>query len=406
MWVAAPEVISLLAALALMMFSSFARAQTADPEQQAVEPEQGSYYGRRHDPDCGAGTSTAEYRLKIAQLRMPDDSLPEPRWVGPYRELRLRAAHGDETIVVVPFDENGDVTEDAAKQIADVFCGTRSHCSTSVDARLIRLLYVIAHHFDAREIVVVSGIRFPEEDGRTSNHHQGRAVDIIVPRVPNEEVAAYARELGHVGVGYYPISGFTHLDVRDRSFFWRDPSGPGQPICTQAILPDVAREVDELYNASFEDPRTWAPVEMPPEPEDPGAKPERRADRLDDIDDEAAIAAVFDAELRTDLRQASNEMNAWRERRAAAERRREERRQREAEQQAEAAQAVPESTPPVAASSDSSVGNAAEGSASTPAPASAEASPTPEPRTPNPAQLSSNTTSPPTTVATALPGTS
>ena len=388
MWVSAPEVISLLAALALMMFSSFARAQTADPEQQAVEPEQGSYYGRRHDPDCGTGTSTAEYRLKIAQLRMPDDTVPAPRWVGPYRELRLRAAHGDETIVVVPFDENGDVTEDAARQIADVFCGTRSHCEVGIDGRLIRLLYVIAYHFDAREIVVVSGIRFPEEDGRTSNHHLGRAVDLIVPRVPNEEVAAYARELGHAGVGYYPISGFTHLDVRDRSFFWSDPSGPGQPICTQAILPDVAREVDELYDASFEDPRTWAPVEMPPEPEDPGAKPERRADRLDDIDDEAAIAAVFDADLRTDLRQASNEMNAYRERRAAAERRREERRQREAEQQAETA-AVP-----VAASPDVA--------------ASPADSPNPEPRIPNPApaQASSNTTSPPTTVATALPGTS
>jgi hypothetical protein len=37
-----------------------------------------------------------------------------------------------------------------------------------------------------------------------------------------------------VGVGYYPRSGFVHLDRRDRSFYWIDNSGPGQRSRTRS----------------------------------------------------------------------------------------------------------------------------------------------------------------------------
>lgn len=380
MWSSIRLLYLVVAALALILLLDLpAQAQEADEVgSHAVEPAERSYYGRRRDPECRMGTASPEYLLKMAKLRTPDESLPEPRWVGPYRELRLRALHGGRSVTVVPFDEGGEVTVEAAEQIRSIFCGSHRRCEASVDPRLIRLLYVIAFHFEAREIVVVSGIRLPEEDSRTSNHHVGRAVDLIVPGVPNEEVASYAREFGRVGVGYYPVSGFVHLDVRDRSFFWRDPSGPGEENCTQAILPEVAREVDELYDARFEDPRTWAPVPLPPDPEDPEARPERRADRLDEIDDEAAMASIFDASLREELRAAEREVSAAATRRAAAARRRAERAEREATARAE------------------SSGEAAVTVETTEDPGAAIAPP----------QDDSNTTSPPTTVATALPGTS
>ncbi|MBI5489957.1 MAG: DUF882 domain-containing protein [Deltaproteobacteria bacterium] len=371
-----------------LFWAQFARGTEAgDPEQQAAEPSEGSYYGRRSERECREGESTAEYRLKVATLRMVDETVPEPQWVGGFRELRLRAAHGGETITVVPFDETGELTTDAAAQITDVFCGTRSACDVAVDPRLVRVLYVLALHFEAREIVIVSGIRLPEEDGRTSNHHLGRAADIIVPGVPNEEVASYAREFGRVGVGVYPISGFTHVDVRERSFFWTDSSGPGEPICTQAILPDVAREVDELYDAAFEDPRTFSPVPMPPEPEDPGARPEGEDDRLDDIDDEAMVGSIFDEELESDLRVALREAGRGRNRRGSPEPR---------------AEGRPSRSPAATPRAPSPAGTTAV------APDGAQ---TPDEATPagdatDSDQASSNTTSPPTTVATALPGTS
>jgi len=384
MWSSLRLPVLLIAAIGsiLLLDLPAAAQEVEDVGTQAAEPVERGYYGRRHDRECPMGHASPEYLLRMAKLRIPDETLPEPRWVGPYRELRLRTLHGGKSVTVVPFDEQGEVTGEAAEQIRSVFCGSHRRCEASVEPRLIRLLYVLAFHFGAREIVVVSGIRLPEEDQRTSNHHVGRAVDIIVPGVPNEEVAAYAREFGRVGVGYYPVSGFVHLDVRDRSFFWRDPSGPGEDNCTQAILPEVAREVDELYDARFEDPRTWAPVPLPPDPADPGARRERRADRLDEIDDEAAVASIFDVLLRDDLRAAEREVSAADRRAAAVRRRAEERR----------AAAPAETQAPAAA-----------GRTQGPEEEAAEEAPPP---VPVPAQDSSNTTSPPTTVATALPGTS
>ena len=39
-----------------------------------------------------------------------------------------------------------------------------------------------------------------------------------------------------MGVGIYPVSGFVHLDVRERSYFWSDSSGPGEENRERAIL--------------------------------------------------------------------------------------------------------------------------------------------------------------------------
>jgi uncharacterized protein YcbK (DUF882 family) len=87
-----------------------------------------------------------------------------------------------------------------------------------VDPRTLGLVYRIQLHFEAPEIRVVSGYRVPKP-GSHSNHAKGRAMDIIVPGVPDEEVARFARELGFVGVGVYPTSQFVHVDIRPRSYF-------------------------------------------------------------------------------------------------------------------------------------------------------------------------------------------
>jgi len=69
-------------------------------------------------------------------------------------------------------------------------------------------------------------------------------MDFIVPGAADAEVAAFARTLGFVGVGIYPVSGFVHVDVRDRSYFWSDASGPGRRNRERGILGDVARASD------------------------------------------------------------------------------------------------------------------------------------------------------------------
>ena len=111
-----------------------------------------------------------------------------------------------------------------------------------VEPRLLDVVYALQRHFAVGEIRFLSGYRTPKKPG--SNHGYGRALDLVVPGVTDDEVAGYARGLGFVGVGIYPVSGFIHLDVRERSYFWEDRSGPGKPNRTVGILAPFAAATD------------------------------------------------------------------------------------------------------------------------------------------------------------------
>jgi LysM repeat protein len=94
--------------------------------------------------------------------------------------------------------------------------------------RLVRLIAKVSDKFGGRPIRVVCGYR-SRSFARESRHKIGRAIDFSIPGVPNAVVRDYLLTLPKVGVGYYPNSSFVHLDVRDRSAFWVDLSGPGEP---------------------------------------------------------------------------------------------------------------------------------------------------------------------------------
>lgn len=111
-----------------------------------------------------------------------------------------------------------------------------------IDPRLLDVAYRLQQHFGAGELRFLSGYRTPKRLG--SNHGYGRAIDLVVAGATDEEVATYARTVGFVGVGIYPTSGFVHLDVRDRSYFWVDRSGPGKPNKTVGILASDAAASD------------------------------------------------------------------------------------------------------------------------------------------------------------------
>ena len=112
-----------------------------------------------------------------------------------------------------------------------------------VDPRTLSLVYRIQTHFGVPELRVVSGYRVPKP-GSHSNHGKGRAIDMVVPGVPDEEVARFARAIGFVGVGVYPTSQFVHVDIRPRSYFWVDFSGPRMKNRERGILGDLAAKSD------------------------------------------------------------------------------------------------------------------------------------------------------------------
>lgn len=112
-----------------------------------------------------------------------------------------------------------------------------------VDPRTLGIVYRIQTHFGVPEIRVVSGYRVPKPGSR-SNHGKGRAIDLVVPGVADEDVARFAREMGFVGVGVYPTSQFVHVDIRPRSYFWVDFSGPHMKNRERGILGDLAAKSD------------------------------------------------------------------------------------------------------------------------------------------------------------------
>jgi uncharacterized protein YcbK (DUF882 family) len=122
-----------------------------------------------------------------------------------------------------------------------------------IDPRELSLVYRIETHFEVPEIRVVSGYRVPRP-GSHSNHGKGRAMDLIVPGVADEEVARVAREVGFVGVGVYPTSQFVHVDVRPRSYFWVDYSGPHMRNRERGILGDLAARCDAAALARGQTP--------------------------------------------------------------------------------------------------------------------------------------------------------
>jgi len=91
--------------------------------------------------------------------------------------------------------------------------------------RLIALIGEVASHF-RKPIDVVSAYRVRAR--KTSRHRHGKAIDFRVRGVPPRVVWEYAKRFDNIGLGLYPASGFVHLDIRRRSYYWIDDAGPGQ----------------------------------------------------------------------------------------------------------------------------------------------------------------------------------
>lgn len=94
------------------------------------------------------------------------------------------------------------------------------------DPRVLSRLQEVAERWPDKRIIVVSAYRPGARVG--SRHHHAQAIDIRVEGVHRAEVAEFARALPETGVGFYPSSTFTHIDVRVRPSFWVDSSEPGQ----------------------------------------------------------------------------------------------------------------------------------------------------------------------------------
>jgi hypothetical protein len=96
-----------------------------------------------------------------------------------------------------------------------------------LDPRLVWVLGEIQSAFPNRRVVIMSGYR---PDAHTSFHKRGKALDMYVEGVNNDDLFAFCRTLRDVGCGFYPKNVFVHFDVRPfgtGKVMWVDVAEPG-----------------------------------------------------------------------------------------------------------------------------------------------------------------------------------
>jgi uncharacterized protein YcbK (DUF882 family) len=222
------------AALAIASITSLIAA--ADPVHAAGPAPKRTAHARRPPPQV-----YKQYVTRWHEPREDEDGAPVD---GRGRaKLVLVSLNTNDRVELEAASDHGGFAASDLDRAAFVLRESATGNEHPVEPRLLDVVYRIQRHFDAQEIRIVSGYRTPH--GRhASNHGRGRAIDIVVPGAKDQEVAKFAREVGFVGVGIYPTSGFVHVDVRDRSYFWVDASGPGRRNRERGILGDLAAKSD------------------------------------------------------------------------------------------------------------------------------------------------------------------
>ncbi|WP_437294266.1 DUF882 domain-containing protein [Sorangium sp. So ce426] len=185
----------------------------------------------------------------------------------------------------------GDAPRAAGSRASGVQAGEIAPGVRLLDPGLLSRIDALARRYPGRLVSLVSGYR-PQSQG--SLHQTGRALDLRIAGVRNDELAAACRALADTGCGYYPNSSFVHVDVRapgTGSVSWIDASGPGEAPryvtawpppqdegrgATEGMSGEDAEEVLRRERREKEKSASAAPEKMAgPAPDKASAAPEK-----------------------------------------------------------------------------------------------------------------------------------
>jgi len=134
----------------------------------------------------------------------------------------IQAANNGEEVEVVLNLDTGEVDAAGYTRLRHMMRCLRTTAETPIDPRLIDLLYRISQR-TKQKIILVSGFRAPMFSlAALSYHTRGMAADIRIPGMTPLMARDLAESMGVHGLGYYPVSGFIHVDVRDDNSRWTD----------------------------------------------------------------------------------------------------------------------------------------------------------------------------------------
>ena len=142
---------------------------------------------------------------------------------GETRTISFHHTHTKEDLTVT-YKVNGRYDEAALKKINHVMRDWRENQTIEMDPHAIDLLWEVHRETGSQSpISIVCGYRSPGTNemlrrrssgvAQHSQHTQGRAIDFFIPGVSTDALRAAGLRAQRGGVGYYPSSGFVHLDT-------------------------------------------------------------------------------------------------------------------------------------------------------------------------------------------------
>lgn len=141
----------------------------------------------------------------------------------PDRKLKLINDHTLEKLDVVYWSK-GEYLKDGLKEINHLLRDHRANKEIAMDVQLIENMQAIYSLLETKErIHVLSGYRTKETNqklrsrsnqvAKYSLHMEGRAIDHYIPGTSTKQLQQAAISISAGGVGYYPSSGFVHIDT-------------------------------------------------------------------------------------------------------------------------------------------------------------------------------------------------
>ncbi|HTP65647.1 MAG TPA: DUF882 domain-containing protein [Geobacteraceae bacterium] len=149
--------------------------------------------------------------------RMPlDAGMPEGK-------LSLYNIHTHEKLSVTYRNRIGEYDPEALKSLNWFLRCHYTNETIDMDREVIEYLNTMDKQFGGNnELHIISGFRSHKYNGlldqeghhvaKHSLHMLGKAIDFYIPRVELSSLRTVALSLRHGGVGYYPQTGFVHID--------------------------------------------------------------------------------------------------------------------------------------------------------------------------------------------------
>ena len=167
-------------------------------------------------------------RRSFLKLGLLAAALPLPAFASrgllmPERRLNFNNLHTGETLNL-PYWIEGDYVAESLAEINRVLRDHRTDQIAAIDTDLLDLLHRVQSTLGTSQpFQIISGYRSPVSNqmlaghssgvAKGSLHMQGKAIDIRLPGVALADLRRTGLMLKGGGVGYYPKSGFVHLDV-------------------------------------------------------------------------------------------------------------------------------------------------------------------------------------------------